>query len=341
MALLHMDGFDSYATAADLAMEYQLSSGNILTTGGRFSTGAYQANDADTKRIQKLLASTVTEMWTGAAVQTAAGGGQPGAIFNFSSSFGTEVLLTYDPSTNIWAIWRGDKITSLGTYSSMLNATAWHWVEMRCLLHPTTGTTELWIDGVQVINLTGQNTRQNGSATGFDRAILGDVSTRHTTRNFDDWYVLDLSGSVNNSRLGDSRIVTLVPTSDATPNNGTPSTGTSHFALVDEPQNNTTDFLDLTNTSGQEELFGMSDLSPTLTQVYAVKCVAQGLKTDVDALSLAAVIKSGATEVAGTGVAQTLSTYVHTNFIRETDPNTSTAWTNTTVNAMLCGVKVP
>jgi hypothetical protein len=341
MALLHMDGFDSYSVLADLGFEYSAFTGTLSTTGGRYGGGAYQADDSDGKRLIKILASTYTELWQGCAVKHTGAGAQQGTVFNFTSSFGAEVQITYDPSTNTWSAYRGDRATSLGTYAGMLNATSWHWVEARCVFSPTVGVVELWIDGVRVINLTAQNTRQNGSATGFNQVILGDVSTHHTLKVFDDWYVLDTSGSVNNARLGECRINTLVPTSDASPNNGTRSTGASNFSCVDEAQNNTTDYVDLTNTSGQTELYGMSDLSVTPTAIYAVRNVVQAQKTDVDALSLSAIIKSNTTTATGTAVVQTNGAYVHTLQIQEVDPDTSAAWTFSGINAMLCGVKVP
>jgi hypothetical protein len=62
--------------------------------------------------------------------------------------------------------------------------------------------------------------------------------------------------------------------------------------------------------------------------------------TDLNAFNVKTQIKSGGTESAGAAQAITLTNYVTTTRVSETDPNTSSAWTATAINAVQFGVEV-
>lgn len=345
MSIVHIDGFDSYSTGSDLTQEYASGSNgiaNLSTTAGRFGGGAltYLGSFKD---LVHVLDNPVDELWTGIAIEpTTTGDGRDACIFAFSSTFGYEVVLTFNDSTGDLKVWRGSQSTQLGSSVAVTMGTnTWHWIEVHAILDPSAGVVEVWLDGVQIINLTAQNTRQNGSATVFSQVGIGAGSSMQTTSaDFDDWYILDPNISPNTGRLGDCKVETLAPTSDASPNDGTLSTGTDHFAVVDEAQWNSTDYTDLADTSGQEELFGMGDLAGSPTTIYGVRVLATIEKTDAGAMSGEVTCKSSSTETAGPST-PLLTTWAHVKGIYEVDPNTSAAWTASGVNGMSCGLKVP
>jgi hypothetical protein len=73
---------------------------------------------------------------------------------------------------------------------------------------------------------------------------------------------------------------TLVPTADGTFKQWTPSTGTSHFALVDETACNTTDY-NSTNTAGNRDSYSI-DISSIpagsqITQIEIIPCASKNL----------------------------------------------------------------
>jgi hypothetical protein len=221
----------------------------------------------------------------------------------------------------------------LVTVSYMISP-GWHWIDIRCKHDNTTGIAEVWIDDVQVINSTGLNTTRSTTnpltyVTAGD-AFGGDASNMIV----DDFFIY------TGSRLGDSRIETLVPTSDASPNDGTQSTGATHWGVVDEPQWNTTDYITMPNTSGDKEIFGHGSIVSTPTVIHAVKVYLVSEKTDAGAYSLQPLVKSGGTE--GDGASQSLTTtWGVQSAVFNTDPSTSAAWTLSAANASTFGYKVP
>ena len=77
---------------------------------------------------------------------------------------------------------------------------------------------------------------------------------------FDDLYVLDDTGSVNNARLGARLIKMIVPASDAGTNQFTPDSGSTHYDRLTEAPRDTTTYLE-DDTTGHRELFGMGTLN--------------------------------------------------------------------------------
>jgi len=338
MSIIHMDGFDSYASLGDLGMEYGVSGSNFSTSAGRFGGGAYGAGGYG-QHINRSIAN-ISEVWTGFAFQFLSGSSNgQSSILIFQSASGVEAELCYAPGVNTLAAYRGDLQASLGTVS-WTPGPNYHWIEVHYKMSASVGIFEVWIDGVQVLNITGANTTQYGSSS-FNVVALGnEYSGENMSCYYDDWYILDPNTSPNTARLGDSKIETLTPASDATPNNGTPSSGSSHFAMVDESQWSSANSLTLANTSGQEELFGMGTLSSTPANVWAVRVLGVAEKTDAGACNLEAVCVSGGTEADGPSV-PLLTGYSHVSGIFQTDPNTSAEWTYSGVNAMKSGFKVP
>lgn len=348
MTILHMDGFDGYNGGADALLQNEYSNSgapyNISTNGGRFGGGCLDAYwDIGTQHyLIKRLGGAYTDVWSGGAARMNSRSGQHN-LFCFGSALGWEigVSLGNDGIRVHKPVYSNGASTVMGSYlPGTVNWFIYHWIEVRAVLHATAGIIEVWVDGVRQINLTGINTKTFASAVGFDTIVVG-FDTAGQGLLLDDWYILDALTAPNNTRLGDCRIATLVPTSDAGPNNGALSTGTTHWGVVDETQYNATDYTDLTNTTGQAEYFGMSDLPANAQSVKAVKATGIALKTDAATMNVQNVIKNGGsgTEVVGASFGLTTSNSKITPLLRDTDPD-GAAWTPTTVNAAIVGVKV-
>ena len=337
--LLHMDGFDSYATGSDLFQEYTIATlGIFSTSAGRFGGGAVYLND-NGKALYWTNPNVMTEIWSGCAVKIDPSYLGPGFVFTFTSGAGTEAGVWYDWTTGYWACYKGNQSTFLGSAPYPISMSFYHWVEVHYKISTTVGVMEVWVDGVQVINLTGINTSQSGG-TNFGTVGLGLVGSNTCRAVYDDWYILDTTGSYNNTRLGDSRIETLRPNSDAGPNDGVPSTAGPHYAMVDEMQWSTSNTIVLGSTSGNAEVFGMTSLSTAPSTIHAVRVLAVVEKTDGGTLLANAIVVSSNVEADGTSTDLNTS-FSHAFNMFETDPNTSTPWTATAVNSMNCGFKVP
>ncbi len=333
MTILWLDSFDLYNNVTDLTMVYFSSTAaSFGTTDGRFGGGAWHTTSYG---IAKAVTPSA-EVWSSFAINTYDTSPGDKFIATFNSIVSEEVSITYNPATGGWKAWRGNNTAVLGTATLYLPINTWHWVDIRAKLGTTLGEVEIWVDDVQLLSLTGQNTVYNAGQTDITNVQVGDNHTGGALRMYiDDWIIY-----TPGTRVGDTRIETLLPTSDASPNQGVPSTGTDHYAVVDEAQFNTSDYLTMANVSGNKEVFGHGALAgtPAIIHAVAVKMISQ--KSDAGAFSLEPLVVSGGTE--GDGASQTLSTVWGVQAaVFEQDPNTSAAWTYANVNSADIGYKVP
>ena len=340
MALIHMDGFDVYSALTDLGLQYTIANGGFGTTTGRFGGGAYYCTSY-TATMKKALPSSPSEIWTSYAFNAATGINSDCMLIEFGGASGGEVSISINFSSGIFKAWRGTTlIGTSGAYA--LGTGTWHWLDYHFKINGSSGIVEIWLDGNNIMNLTGVNTSNSGgTAIVYVALASGSNSNNTQTGYFDDWIINDTTGSYNNGRIGDSRIETLKPTSDASPNNGTLTSGTSHYAMVNESHyDGDTSTITLTNTSGQEELFGIGSLSGAPASISAVKVTLIGKKSDAGACNLETVVSSSSTVSTGASTGLTTS-YVSFGTILETDPHTSAAWAYTAVNAAKIGFEVP
>ncbi len=336
--ILFQDGLDLYTQASDLSMTYlgALTGVTFSTTGGRFGGGGVSLSTLGVW----INTGTQSDLWVSSAMSVTRV--QPADYIvaswgtDHASNNGMENQVTFNPTTGVWKAWIGGyQITVAGSATKALTSGT-HWIDAHCTRDASAGVIELWVDGVQILDVTGINTKAFAS-NNMIYAGWGDASGNGSIgATFDDLFITNAT----KGRLGDSRIDTKVPTSDATPNNGTPSTGTDHFACVDEAQFNTSDYITMPNTSGDKEVYGHGSIASTPAVVHSVRVVLVSQKTDAGAFSLEPLVVSGGTE--GDGSSQPLSTsWGIQASIFETDPNTSAAWTYANANAADVGYKVP
>jgi hypothetical protein len=160
--------------------------------------------------------------------------------------------------------------TTIASVNSVLTADTWHYIEMEVVFSDTVGTVKVWVDDTEEINSTGLDTLVNGN--GIHRIRFGGQGIPDAPSSYsalDDIYVINDQGSDFTERLGkDTRVYISYPTADDGTNEWTPSTGTDHYALVDEDPQSETDYLD-GDATGEEELFTMENYTGTDREVIA------------------------------------------------------------------------
>lgn len=337
MTILWYDGFDIYDNAADLTLNYLSGPGSIGTTAGRFGGGAWEAAAVGFGLSKSIPA--VTELWVSGAIQVNnTGVGDRNVLSFFSASptqGGTEGQLSHNVNTGVWKLWVGYQQTLLGSFTKSI-AAGWHWIDVHYKYSGTVGIFEVWVDSVQQINLTGQNTEQNSGMSIIGYALGDGFGVTNCPLTWDDVVYNDAS----TGRIGDSRIETPTPNSDASPNDGTPSTGTDHFACVDALPWSSSKFITMANSSGDKEVYGQTGIVSTPSVVSAVKVTLISDKSDAGSFQLEPLMISNTTE--GDGSGQQLTTTFGTQYtIFEHDPHTSAAWAYAAVNAATFGYKVP
>lgn len=228
--------------------------------------------------------------------------------------------------------------TVIGTSTATLTVNVYAYLELATLLHPSTGTVEVRLNGVAVVTVPAGDTTQTANSTANEVAI-GSFSNTALTVDFDDVYICDGTGAApHNTFLGDCRVDTLLPSADGTSQQWTPSTPGTHYTLVDDAAPNTTDYVS-SSTVGQRDTYGMQDLTAATGTIYGVQLNLAALKSDAGARSIKPLVLSGASEALGSATALSTS-QTYTRHVQTTDPATAAAWTEAGVNAAQCGAEV-
>ena len=330
MSLLFVDGWDHYALS-DLLKKWSSGSANVLGAGGRRSTNCLTmyGNTSLTKNLSAAQASLIA----GFAFQFPSALGQPFFAFRDNGSTQVDFIVNNNGSISV----RRGASTVLGTTAlALVSMGSYFYFEAKVVFHASAGSVIIHLNGSEVLNISSVNTIATANATA-DQITL---NTGLQTLMFDDLYVCNLLGSINNNFLGDCRVDSLFPTSDGNYAQFTCSTGSSHFTLVDETTPNTTDY-NSDATVGHRDSYGYSDLPALTTQnIYGVQVCQASTKSDAGAKSTANFVRTGTTNSDSAAMVMTATSQLYYLSIFETDPTTAVAWTESGINGMEAGVKV-
>ena len=330
MTLLYIDGFETQD-----ASRYQNATMGFSSSGTRFSYG--YCVDVFRPSFDKSLVSNQTTLIVGIAQKT----NSYESNIQFIGDNGTvNNLSVYFLNSGGIQVRRG---TTAGTLLASAGAgsyptTNWFYSEVKVVFSDTVGTVEVRINGTAVITATGLDT--NNSTTVGSDVVSIQTPNAGANRQLDDFYICNGSGSVNNNFLGDVRVATLAPDNNGASSQfvGSDGNSTDNYLLVDESPYNTSDYV-ASSTSAQKDSYSMQDLPGSASSVLGVQQVAVLTKTDAGAIQAKHLIRSGATNYSTS--AFSLSTAYQTYlFIRETNPNTSAAWTVAGVNGHEAGIEV-
>lgn len=344
MALIFCDGFDHYATA-DMLKKWDTGTSSlpvIQPNTGRRGVGALSCSTD--VRLYKHIAPVQTVVVGFAFKPTGIG---------VASMFETTAILMLSDvavSAHLGVFFLNDNSIRVGRYVSATNfvqlltspvnsapVNAWTYVEIKATIDDVAGAVEMRINGVSVAAVAGVDTRAAGGAY-VNRVSLGCGVASSTAALYDDFYLCDTTGVTNNNFLGDVRIDTLLPNADGTHTQFTPSTGTTHYTLVDEATTpDTSDYVS-SSTVGHKELFGLTNLS-SVGSILGIQVNSLTFKDDAGTRSGANLIRSGSSEAQGAAKVLGISP-VYNVSVHETDPATGATWTLASVNALEAGAVV-
>lgn len=333
MALLFMDGFDHYASA-DITKKWDytyLSFSYIDATAGRRGGGAMHGI-YNYGEVRRDIVET-DEVVVGFALKPEYDQTDVGVIWLAEGANGHVIVKLFSPFLKVY---KGS--TLLGTGVISIPSNAWSYIEVRAVISDTTGVVQVKVNGTldSGLNLSGVNTRNGGTGV-VSTITLGASSGASMDGWYDDLYVCDASGSVNNTFLGDCRVDVVFPEADGYYTAFDPSTGTTHYTLVDDLAPNALDYVS-TATDGVRDSYGFSDLEAlSPSSVRGVQVTVAGQKSDSGSAQIVMFSRVSSTDA--DGAAQNLAT---TQSIKtqvfETTP-ASSAWTQSTVDSAQFGVK--
>lgn len=236
---------------------------------------------------------------------------------------------------------RGDG-TELGSASVSISSNTWYNISLKLTIDDSAGAVDLEIDETNVLSLSSVDTRNGGNASMDGCRLYWGLNDAGDALIFDNFYVLDTTGSSSNDFLGSCQIEHLTPNSDASVQ-WSRSTGSTNESVVDDSfALNETDYVE-TSTVGHKDLYGFGSLSG-LAGVSTINAVSVGINAfNTNAATprtIKTVLKSGTTEESGSDYTLPSNTnQIEINSVWNTDPDTSAAWTESGVNALEMGME--
>lgn len=229
------------------------------------------------------------------------------------------------------ALFRSDNDTQVAVSSGAIwtSPSTWRYVELKYT--PTTGVCEVRVDGNVVTSGTVPTAASISSIT-FD-ATPGSVYCA-----VDDLYILDTTGTTNNTYLGDVRVQTLLPAADGTNLSMTPDSGTTHYNRVNEASPDTTSYV-YSSSTGVKDSYKYQQLNANTASVYGVAVTSYTSKDAPGSANISTLVRLGGTDYIN-GTAHPLSASWGTSTdIYGVRPSDSAPWTPTDVNGAEFGIQ--
>lgn len=216
-------------------------------------------------------------------------------------------------------------IDSLGFFAP----SQWIYLEMKVTIHGSTGAYECQVDGSSVCSDTGVDTSQSGNA------YANGVLFGHTGGDIDDIYILDGTSGLN-TFLGKAKVDKGVPTSDyATA--WTRSAGSNNYENVDEVPVSETDY-NYSKTTNQTDLFGMTPCGSS--GIKGAQLTVDTKLSVPGGKELILLCDSDGSQQSASEQVGEADDRIAATLVTDIDPDTSSAWTQSGINAAKWGVKV-
>lgn len=228
--------------------------------------------------------------------------------------------------------------TLLATGTTPIAASTWFYLEASVTISDTVGQVHVRLNGAPTdeVAYTG-DTKNAGTNTTIDRVSL---ACTFGTYNVSDLYILDTTGTTNNSFLGDVAVRTLSPTANGTYSQLTNSAGnsTNNYTYVDEHPYSGTDYVG-SQTTGLRDTYSLADLPAGVSTVYGLQIVGFMAKNDASfGQAKLAVLSGGSLRY---GANHALSTSYQSYYdLFTTNPVTGISWSVSDVNGLEAGMEV-
>jgi len=263
------------------------------------------------------------------------------SLVRFLIPTGDDVKIRINGSTYFLSIDQGGVQRDIQTVKTILQTT-WHLLEFHFKADAANGRMELKCDGTTVCEYDG-NTGTAG-ATGVKIGCLVDSFLfAYGTYWFDDIAMNDISGTRNNSWVGDGHVVALRPNGNGTYSELTGSDGNQvdNYQLMDENPLDEADYVEGLTTGLRDSYALQSSLSAGIPPGATIKhasatIVGKTLNVGGDAVE-------GFVRVSGSDYYATkqnlLGDWVGHKFDFDLNPATAAAWTTTELDGAEAGVR--
>ena len=327
IGLLIMESFGWTNSMAEFATRYNIVSptGSINPTGGRFGNGEMNSVTS----LDVPVPSSPTSMASGFSFFVTNPLINNRSIIAIQGVGGSQWYLATDTFGRL-VVYFGDGSTILATGTTPIIASSWNWIEFDCVIAPAGGgSVRVWLNDILQCTFTG--TTQHQAAAAITNLHWGDGFGGHVFQ-VSDWYVKSTTG-----KLGQSRVVILIPASDGTYSQWTPSAAGPHFSLVNNiPPGGDVNYVEDTVASDKDS-YNFTQLPYNPNAINAIQTSFYARTTDATARIIKPLLRIGGADVTGAGQSMS-STFLDYIQIFEANPQTTNPWTQVDVDTSEYGV---
>jgi hypothetical protein len=366
MAIQVWDGFDHYDNGTDFLSR----SGNLQYNGNAeviaFTTGREGAGKALTfdfthtgpiEYVDAVFYQRVASAFVGFA-QNAEAGQQP-LFFEFWDTLTNKVQVSvlFRMDNYSIQIFRGNAVylgseyggdgSGLGTQLATTGNNAWtpgvwNFIEIWPVINSSTGSVELRINNVVILNVTGVDTQATANASWDSFQPGGQGVSGVGVTIIDDLYYGDTTVGVGsypgNAPIGDCHVQTLFAVGNSSVQ-FTPLANANWQEISETAMDSDTSY-NYDSTVGNEDRFNFAALPSTTSLIYGIQLTGAYRKDDSGGRQVKQGVKSGTTETYGANHALGDTSYTYFTDQWILDPNTSANWTTSGLNAISAGYNV-
>lgn len=336
MTLLFCDSFDHMVTADMTLKGWTVSAAGITAAAGRFGTDAMRSPNGNFYCSWGVPVALATG---GVGFAYRSSSFSSFGIVNFVDGGTVHLHFRINASSGKIEVRRGSSTgTLIATGNAVLTTNTFYYLEFKVTINDSTGVIVTKVNGVEDINVTGQDTQNGGNASYDNIRFFWDGQGNGGTCDVDDLVIWDTAGSVNNDFMGDVRVQAILPSGAGATTEWTPSAGSNYQNVDEAAPNGDTDY-NSEATATDVDTFVYGDLTPTSGTVKAVQWLAYARKDDGGTRTVRPVVRHGGTDYFGSSKSVS-SSYTYLRHLMETNPGTAAAWTISDVNAAEFGIEL-
>jgi hypothetical protein len=215
----------------------------------------------------------------------------------------------------------------------------WTNVSVKVTFSSSAGTVDIRINDNSILSATGLNNISTSHA--YTNIVRFGIEGTTTNCLVTDFLLYDSTGSNNNTWISSENVSmrTLMANADGTTNDFTPSSGSRYQCVSEQAADDDATYVS-SNTPNNIQLFGITDVaSGSISSINAIQVIANSRRTDLGTRTVALMARTNSTNY----TSPTLSLapeYVQLKNIWAVNPNTSSAWTESDINALEAGITI-
>jgi hypothetical protein len=334
MSLLFLEGFDNYSAWGYMNKKWDaVSISSMSTNAGRFGSNGIAMNTASHYMQKNLGLGTKTTLVVGFAMRLfeadpiVYSSGYP--LLRLEDEAGVVQVRLHLNDSYGFDVYNGAGTLLGSSADTLIGVNRWYYIEIKAVIHDTTGSVEVHLGESQILNLTSKDTK-NGSAY-VDRIRINCVYSNVGTY-FDDVYIDDANFH------GDCHVKTFRPDADGNSSDFTRSTGSNDYECVDEQgSNEDTDYI-YSDTLNHKSIFGIT--TGALGTVEGVQLNLDCRLDEAGSRKITPICRSNSVDYSGSESDLLGASYIYELQCWDTDPDDSGAWTQTKLEAAEFGLEI-